>query len=268
MEILGRKDICETIARFPIVIGLRLPKMIEDYKNSVYLREKFVDYVCNRLNIALYYDMLNGGDIINNSILPPRVGVSSGIRLIHEFVEDEELWIQAIPGRVFGEYYIPDVKYKCVDTSKDEIYEILFEDNNVIDSLCKYTLINLCENRYIDDLTQRISDLFNIFDGLDPRTFNKEKAIQYVFSYISTDKNDYLENKANYEKLKDKYRNPILHGGKIIFDIEPNKNEITKLEIQIREFIETFCFNIHSMKIDTWEQFDFEFRNQQRRLKL
>ena len=46
-----------------------------------------------------YYDMLSGGDILNGEVLPPRVGLRTGIRAIYEFVEDkEELFLQFVLG--------------------------------------------------------------------------------------------------------------------------------------------------------------------------
>ena len=78
-----------------------------------------MDYICNELNECLYYDMLSGGDILNGEVLPPRVGLRTGIRAIYEFVEDkEELFLQFVPGRVFSEYQIPSEAYNCIKLIK------------------------------------------------------------------------------------------------------------------------------------------------------
>ena len=134
-----------------------------------------------------------------------------GIRAIYEFVEDkEELYLQYVPGRVFSEYQIPPEPYQCIQIYKDDIYQILFGNANYIDDLCKRSLVNVCDTEYIIDWTQRISYLFDTFDGIDPRNYNKEKVIKLVFTMLSIDKTDYLQNKKKYEQLKNKYRNPIL----------------------------------------------------------
>ena len=208
-------------------------------------------------------------DILNGEVLPPRVGLRTGIRAIYEFVEDkEELFLQFVPGRVFSEYQIPSEAYNCIKLYKDDIYEILFGNANYIDNLCKRSLVNICESEYVRDWTQRISYLFDTFDGIDPRNYNKEKVIKLVFTILAIDKADYLRNKQKYEQLKNKYRNPILNGGKSIFEIEPDINEIKKVDTYLRKTIMDYCLKIHSLSISTWEELDNAYRVQQNFLKL
>ena len=251
----------------PIVIGLRIPRMMEDYVGSVKSRELMVDYVCNKINQVFYYDLLSGGEVVNGDILPPRVGLKNGIRLIHEFVEDEEeLYIRTIPGRVYGEYQIPEQEYRCVVTCKDDVYNMLYVSTNCIREIYKNTLINLCEAEYIYDWTQKISFLFDTFDSLDPRTYNKEKTIKLVFAFLAVNRTDRDSKKHYYESVKNKYRNPILHGGKNIFEIETDYNEIKKLESYLKNLIFEFCLKIYALGITTWEEMDREYDNQKNRL--
>ena len=178
------------------------------------------------------------------------------------------MFLQFVPGRVFSEYQIPIEAYNCIKLYKDDIYEILFGNANYIDNLCKRSLVNICESEYIRDWTQRISYLFDTFDGIDPRNYNKEKVIKLVFTILAIDKADYLWNKQKYEQLKNKYRNPILHGGKSIFEIEPDINEIKKVDTYLRKTIMDYCLKIHSLSISTWEELDNAYRAQQNFLKL
>lgn len=192
---------CERIDdEYPRVIGLNLPKISDEYMRSPIIREQFVDYICNELNECLYYDMLSGGDILNEEVLPPRVGLRTGIRAIYEFVEDkEELFLQFVPGRVFSEYQIPIRAYNCIKLYKSDVHEMLFVNENYIDNLRERSLVNICESEYIRDWAQRISYLFDIFDGIDPRNYNKEKVIKLIFTILAIDKTDYLRNKQKYE---------------------------------------------------------------------
>ena len=267
IEILCRCDRCDD--KYPRVIGLKLPKLSDEEIRSPIIREQFVDYICNKLNEFVYYDMLSGGSILNGEILPPRVGLKIGIRLIYEFVESKEgVYLKGIPGRVFSEYRIPADAYKCIKLYKDDIYEILYNKLNYIDALCKRTLINICETEYIRDWTQRISYLFDIFDGIDPRNHNKQKVIKLVFTMLAVDKKGYLQNKQKYEYTKEKYRNPILHGGKSIFEIETNINEIIKIDLYLRNIIQEYCVKIHALGISTWEELDDAYQEKQNLLKL
>lgn len=267
LEILYR---CErTDDEYPRVIGLQLPQIRDEHIRSPLIREQFVDYICNELNECLYYDMLAGGETLNGKVLPPRVGIRMGIRGIYEFVEDkEEMFLKFLPGNVFSEYQIPIESYNCIKLYKNEIYEILYGNANYIDNLCKRSLVNICESEYVSDWTQRISYLFDTFDGIDPRNYNKEKVIKLVFTILASDKTDYLQNKQKYEHLKNKYRNPILHGGKSIFDIEPNINEIRMVDMYLRNTIKKYCIKVHSLGISTWEELDNTYRVLQKSLKL
>lgn len=267
LEILSR--LREQSKDAAMVIGYHLPRVMDDYMSSVKLREQFVDYICNKMNEIFYYDMLNFEDGNNRQLLPPRPGLKDGLRIIYEFVEDEaELYVRAIPGRAFGEYQIPEEDYLCVNTERDGIYKLLYENDNYISETGKRTLINLCESEYIHDWTQRISYLFDIFDGIDPRTYDGAKAVKLLFTFISVDKNDYIAKKREFEDYKIKYRNPILHGGKAIYSIESSEEEIMKLDRYMRSTILEYCLKIDSLKITSWEELDEAYRNQQRRLGI
>ena len=85
---------------------------------------------------------------------------------------------------------------------------------------------------------------------------------------LSIDKTDYLQNKKKYEQLKNKYINPILHGGKSIFEIESNINEIKKVGLYLQNTIVDYCIKIHSLSISTWEELDNVYRVKQRSLKV
>lgn len=253
----------------PIAIALNIPRMMEDYTSSVKLRELMVDYVCNKINQVFYYDLLSGGEVVNGDILPPRVGLKNGIRSIYEFVEDEEeLYVRMIPGGVYGEYQIPEKEYRCVVTYKDDVYGILYETTNCIGEVCKNALINLCEAEYIFDWTQRISFLFDTFDSLDPRTHNKEKVIKLVFTFLAIDRSDYDSKKHYYESVKNRYRNPLLHGGHNIFEVEADHNEIERLVYYLKNLVFEFCLTIYASGITTWAEMDQEYENHKKRLHL
>lgn len=108
--------------------------------------------------------------------------------------------------------------------------------------------------------------MFDTFDSLDPRTYNKEKPIKLVFAFLAADRTDRDSKKHYYESVKDKYRNPILHGGKNIFEIETDINEIERLEFYLKKVIFDFCLKIYESGIATWEEMDQEYQNHQNRL--
>ena len=268
IECLYRADMNEKMNR-AIIIGLNMPNLLQDDIMSPIKRDKFVDYICNKMNVVLYYDILSQGELVNGDILPPRIGLRNQIRGIYEFVDyEEDLYVRAIPGRVYGQYSIPKTPYKCMNANRDEIYDVLFNVNNEIGRIYRDALINVCEVEYMADMTLKVSYLYDVFDSLEPRSCNGDKAIKYVFTYLAADKADYNFKKQEFEAKRTTYRNPILHSGKNIYDIEPNDNEVQNLLIYLTQIILEFCFAVTSSSITTLEELDQEYRNHQIRLGL
>lgn len=252
-----------------IIIGTHIPDLLKDDIESPINREKFVDYVCNNMNMVLYYDMLNGGKIVNDAILPPRVGIKDNIRCVFEFVDDgRRAYIRELSGRVYGQYIIPEKPYKCMITNRDELYDILFNNKNAIVDFYRNVLVNVCEAEYMVDLTLKISFLFDVFDSLEPNSHEGKNAIKYVFTYLSHDRRDYNKNKQKFEQIRKKYRNPILHGGRNVFEIEQSINKIYCLIGYLNDIIIDFCLKIASSEISSWSEFKEEYERHQGRLGL
>lgn len=252
-----------------IIIALNMPKYMDDYMSSVQYREMVVDHVCDRMGEIFYYEMLNRTMCTNGDLLPPRVGLKSGIRTLYEFVEERtEMYLLTIPGRIYGMYVIPNTNYVCDIVMKNDIFNALFSSLNDIHNYYKNVLISLCESQYFYDNTLRVSYLFDMFDSLEPRTTKGNKTVQTVVAFLASDKNDYLSGKQKLENYRVKYRNPILHGGKSIYEIEADHREITKLLIYLQDTIVAFCLTIISNGIESWEDFESQLVTQKRRLRL
>ena len=64
------------------------------------------------------------------------------------------------------------------------------------------------------------------------------------------------------------YNYVISQQGKSIFEIEPDINEIKKVDTYLRKTIMDYCLKIHSLSISTWEELDNAYRVHQNFLKL
>lgn len=252
-----------------IIIALNMPKYMDDYMSSMKYREMVADDICNQMGEVFYYEVLNGTLPSNGDLLPPRVGLKSGIRALYEFVEEPtEMYLLGIPGRVYGMYVIPDTCYVCDKVMKNDIFNALFYPSNYIHCFYKNALISLCESQYFYDNSLRTSYLFDVFDSLEPRTTDGDKTAKTVFAFLASDKNDYLSRKQMMASYRVKYRNPILHSGKNIYEIETDNREIAKLQTFLHNIIVEFCLKIISNGIDSWEEFDSQLTTQKSRLGL
>ena len=95
-----------------------------------------------------------------------------------------------------------------------------------------------------------------------------KNAIKYVFTYLSHDRRDYNKNKQKFEQIRKKYRNPILHGGRNVFEIEQSINKIYCLIGYLNDIIIDFCLKIASSEISSWSEFKEEYERHQGRLGL
>lgn len=270
VHITHYRYVAEMMENCPILIGLNLPRLMEDCYSSPILRDIMVDNICNELDKCLYYDMLVDGGSVNSGVLPPKSGISDSIRGVYEFIEDaEDLELALIPGRVYEEYNIPEESYRCVSEEQEEIYSILYsDDTNYIRLVCKSVLEGVCESYYCIDNTTRISYLFDLIDRLYPFTTGGDKLAKRIFTILSNNINDYVMAKQDFEQIRLKYRNPILHGGKNIIEIEKSELEIQKLESYLRNIIIDYCVELRSMNISTWEELDNAYKAKQKAMGL
>ncbi|MCR5415257.1 MAG: hypothetical protein K6E79_00495 [Pseudobutyrivibrio sp.] len=264
IEYLARMD--DRKYNSAIIVGLNMPKIFAEEIASPIKRDYFVDYICNEFNYVLYYDMLGYGEIVND-YLPPRIGINDGIRSVFELIEEEGLYLLEINGRVYNQYSIPELRYRVVMSEVDDIYKLLFEPSDYVKSVYREVLANVCESQYFEDLSQRICFLYDIFDSLDPRGID-DKPIKYTFTFLASDRLDYNQKKTEFENKRTKYRNPILHGGRTIYELVDNETDIINLIWYLERIIVDYTREICSLDIRSWEELDEKYRNNQRRLGL
>lgn len=251
-------------------IVMNMPNLV-DRERGPLGREYLCDYVCNEIGKGYYYYILTDDECFSSGVLPSKAGISNQIRSVYRYDEFEDN-ISFIPGRVYEEYFEPEERYVVKENSviwNPEIYEILYcSEMNEIRLMCRTALERTCETYYISDWTVRVSYLYDILDMLYPKTTDGDKLLKNLLVFTCGTKQQYENKKSEYELLRTKYRNPILHGGKQIWEITESINEIEELASKLKKLIMDYCVSLYRKNISNWEEHKKEYYNCQINLGL
>lgn len=270
LEITKHTEMKQIMEKHVVAIIIKMPSLVER-EDGPLGREYLCDYICNEIEKGYNYFILTDEECYALGVLPSKVGIINQIRLVYqydEFTDD----ITPIPGRVYAEYFEPEEKYVVKENAviwNPEIYEILYcSELNELKLLCKTALERICETYYISDWTIRISYLYDILDMLHPETTKSDKLLKNLLAFTCNTRQQYDNEKIDHELLRTKYRNPILHGGKQIWEITDSLNEIKELALKLELLITDYCVSLYRKDIATWEEQKAEYRCCQIRLGL
>lgn len=220
---------------------------------------QFSDLICNSIQKAFSYPIL----LLNEStvnILPSRVGVNKeGIRASGIMLPGRSS-IDFIPGRVYGEYREPEERYAPeMLNGSDILYKCLYD--NRIDEVFltnQNALHHLADCIYINDLEEKLICIFNLFDMLCPDATEGDKLIKRIGAFICTTEKERLEFIRNQQGLRDKLRNPIIHGGKTISELQLSQSEIVSAINELKQVVIKYCENVYSFGITTFGDLKIE----------
>ncbi len=220
---------------------------------------QFSDLICNTIQKAFSYPILLLKESTAN-ILPSRVGVSKeGIRT-SGIMPPRSSSIDFIPGRVYGEYREPEEQYipKMLNGS-DILYKCLYD--NRIDEVFvtnQNALHHLADSIYINDLEEKLICIFNAFDMLCPDTTEGDKLIKRIGAFICTTEKERLEFIRNQQGLRNRLRNPIIHGGKMLSELQLGHSEIVSAINELKQVIVKYCENVYIFDITTFSDLAVE----------
>ena len=100
--------------------------------------------------------------------------------------------------------------------------------------------------------------MFDILDMLDPNNTEGKYLKSHVLPFIAIDKTDYHQKCNNFRILRDKYRNPLIHYGKSIYDLTTNQTKIYDIFNQIELIIISYCKTVISLNVSSFTLLDIE----------
>lgn len=216
--------------------------------------EFLCDYICKKIENALSCLLLVSDEWTTTGVLPSKVGMRGQIRWIRKY-DDKTGVVDTIPGRVYQGYFEPPQQYQVPDRStvySSAIYSI-FNDNvtNEVARTCKKALERLCASYYIDDLNLRVLYLFDILDMLHPDTTSGEELRKRILPFTCNNPTNYYEQIDAFKTMRESKRNPLMHGGKSIYDLVDTVAQIYEVCDELESWITKFCIRVNELNIST-----------------
>ena len=216
---------------------------------------EFSDIVCNTIQKRLNYLILSS-DLKKDTILPSKVGINAtGIRAAY-ITPEESSSIYNLPGRVYGEYIEPHTPFiPSLTDCSETLYNCFFGSRtDEVFSINRDALNRIAESTYFQDTNQTIITIFDAVDMLYPTTYDGNKLINRIATFCSntqTEKNMLV----NYLKdLRGNVRNPLLHGGKSIIDLQLNEDDAYTIINTIKSIVIRYCENTYMLDIHTFQE--------------
>lgn len=100
--------------------------------------------------------------------------------------------------------------------------------------------------------------MFDIFDMLNPNDTEGKYLKSYVLPFIAIDKTDYHQKCENFRILREKYRNPLIHYGKSIYDLTTNQAELYGIFNQLKLIIISYCKTVISLNVSSFTLLNVE----------
>jgi len=253
---------------FSISFGQPFLEYIE-YSPNIYF--EFCDYLCSNINKELNYLVLSLADIRNVEYLPSQVGILNGFRVLYKLHNYYHI-AQSIPGRVYSQYYESDKEFTISDDfeiTDRTLYDCLYSyRDDEISYLCKIALNRLCECYYINDYTIMLSYMFDVLDMLDPQDTEGKRLNSHVVPFVCDKKQEYHQACSNIKIIRNKYRNPLVHDGKSIYDIISKEDEIYEVFNYLKDIIISFCKRIFLSGATNFTELEEERERIKKLLKL
>lgn len=231
-----------------------------DFDSSFYC--EFSDIICNTIQKALNYLILSS-EITKDTILPSKVGINtSGIRAAYINPKGKS-GIYCLPGRVFGEYIVPHTLFfPSLTDCSDTLYNCFFDSrSDEVFSKNRDSLNRIAESTYFQDINLTILTIFDAMDMLYPTTYDGNKLIKRIATFCcntQTEKNTLVNHLKN---LRENVRNPLLHSGKSIIDLQLNEEDTYTIINRLKTIVVKYCENTYMLDIHTFQDLHEEEKN-------
>jgi len=231
----------------------------------------FADIICDKINHGLDYIILSTLDISQRNSLPSLAGIRDNIRFAF-MLDDIENIIHPIPGKVFSQYCCsPDsfIIKKDFQIDNNLLFNAIFNTRtDEIAMLCKNALKRVVDCYYISDYTIQITYMFDILDMLDPNDTEGKYLKSHVLPFVAINKTDYHQKCEHFRILREKYRNPLIHYGKSIYDLTTKQTEIYHIFNQLKTIIISYCETVISLNVISFETLELELEKTRIRLGI
>lgn len=233
-----------------------------DYQN---IQEAFtlVDKVCEKIDRTLDYFRLTNCQVGNFNNLPGLPGfLADGFKTIYKWDKEKNSFL-IVPGEVTlmfqeGIGLIP-VNEPTKRSSQNIDWKCIFSKrNDEVFLNCRAALTRINEAMYMNNLNVAFIYLMTTIEMLA----DKDTALTYknvkpkILPFVAKDKKHYNELSEYIRNLSKHKRTEIVHNGKSIYGLYPNKSEVLKELFRLTGLIIKYVRTVIALEVYTFEELE------------
>lgn len=221
---------------------------------------QYLDDICAKIKNELVFLYLDYRMKEERDGLFGAVGIHNGIR-VGMLYDNAFNKFYTLMGRVYSLYNNTETPY-TYDAQRVEkwVYKATLGNvrKDVIALECKAAIQNVGKAIYADDINYSFMYLFEAIEQLCTYKFNIAFKWKWIAGFLMNKRSNYDKVHDRLVEIGDKYRTPIFHYGKNIYEIVSTDDEIYSLFEEIKNIVLKYCKEVLSTGIESYEDLNME----------
>lgn len=221
---------------------------------------QYLDDICSKIKDELVFVYLENCKLENRDGFLGIVGIYRGHRegILYDNMYDE---FYPLLGRVYSLYN--NTKSAFVYNSEKVshwVYKATLgsERNDIIALDCKVAIQYIGKALYADDINYSYIYLFDALEYLCTFNYNINYKWKWIAAFVMKRRSEYDTIHDRLVEIGNKYRTPIFHYGKTIYDIIVDNKKVFLLFDEIKKIILEYCAEVLSTGLETYEDLKAE----------
>lgn len=253
-HIMNNEDIVRLNERVTLVLYRGVYRL-----NDINVSEtawQYLDDVCSKIKDELIFLYINNCKIKNRDRLLGAVGIYNGTRMgvLYDMGFDE---FYPLLGRVYSIYNNTENSF-TYDKEKVEqwIYKATLgnERKDIVALDCKSAIQGIGKAIYVDDINYAFIYLFDSIERLCSCEYKTAFKWKWIASFLMKKRSEYDMIHDRLVEIGKKYRTPIMHYGKSIYEIINNDEQVYVLFDELKKIILQYCKEVLSTGLVTYEE--------------
>lgn len=257
-HIMNNKDIIRLNEHVTLILYKGVYRL-----NNINMSEtawQYLDDVCSKIKDELIFLYLNNCKIKGRDGLFGAVGIYNGTRIgiLYDKAFDK---FYPLLGRVYSIYNNTENSF-IYDKGKVEqwIYKATLgnERKDIIALDCKSAIQGIGKAIYVDDINYAFIYLFDAIERLYSCEYKTALKWKWIAGFLMKKRSEYDMIHDRLVEIGEKYRTPIFHYGKNIYEVINDDEQIYILFDELKQIILEYCREVLSTGIVTYEELNEE----------
>lgn len=220
--------------------------------------EGLLEVICRGAQRKLDIFALSAGGLEDRGRLPAAAGVIDGIRRA-ELLDLGQGRVFSLTGKVH-QLYRPAGGFPLPERPVNiALLEVLAgERRDEVYLCCREALARMAEALYFDDDSFTVACAFDTLDMLDGAGHNEGRLRTHLASFLASGPGEYQAISGRLRELGRRYRNPMTHRGKSLWELTSSPDERSRLFSELKETVMEYCVNVIRLGITSFSDLEEE----------